>query len=127
MNQTMNQAKTQVRSQARSWKLKNIRNIQLKKKSIEELRPYLSIFIIITFLFSIVFLKMEIRRIGYSDLKLARDEKRTRDQQRGQMIALAKVTRPDRLQKVAESRLTLRKAEVGQIIQMTDVGRTLKQ
>ena len=65
--------------------------------------------------------------IGYADLKLSRDEKRTRDQSRGQMIALAKVTRPDRLQKVAESRLTLRKAELGQIIQMTDLGHLLKQ
>lgn len=109
------------------FKINKIRNIQIAKQNIEEIKPYLSIFIIITFLFSIVFLKMEIRRIGYADLKLARDEKRTRDQQRGQMIALAKVTRPDRLQKVAESRLTLRKAEVGQIIQMTDAGRTLKQ
>ncbi len=96
-------------------------------QSINELKPYLSIFIIITFLFSIVFLKMEIRRIGYTDLKLSRDEKRSRDQSRGQMIALAKVTRPDRLQKVAESRLTLRKAESGQIIQMTDAGRAIKQ
>ncbi len=125
--QVAQQQMNRTNNQSKAWKFKNFRSIQLKKKNIEELRPYLSIFIIITFLFSIVFLKMEIRRIGYSDLKLARDEKRTRDQQRGQMIALAKVTRPDRLQKVAESRLTLRKAEVGQIIQMTDVGRTLKQ
>ncbi len=101
--------------------------IRMKKQSFEEIKPYLSIFIIISFLFSIVFLKMEIRRIGYADLKLARDEKRTRDQSRGQMIALEKVTRPDRLQKVAESRLTLRKAELGQIIQMTDVGHSVKQ
>jgi hypothetical protein len=127
MANKMDRQSTQRNSHSKSWKFKNFRHIQLKKKNIEELRPYMSIFIIITFLFSIVFLKMEIRRVGYSDLKLARDEKRTRDQQRGQMIALAKVTRPDRLQKVAESRLTLRKAEVGQIIQMTDVGRTLKQ
>ena len=109
-------------------KISKLRNIQrIGRENIGELKPYLSIFIIITFLFSIVFLKMEIRRVGYADLKLARDEKRTRDQQRAQMIALAKVTRPDRLQKVAESRLTLRKAEAGQIIQMTDSGRTLKQ
>ncbi len=102
-------------------------NIQMRRQSIEELRPYFSIFIIIGFLFTIVFLKMEIRRIGYTDLKLSRVEKRTRDLSRGQMIALAKVTRPDRLQKVAESRLTLRKAESGQIIQMTDSGRSIKQ
>ena len=103
------------------------RILRRRRQNFDEIKPYLSIFIIITFLFSIVFLKMEIRRIGYADLKLSRDEKRTRDQSRGQMIALAKVTRPDRLQKVAESRLTLRKAELGQIIQMTDLGHLLKQ
>ncbi len=101
--------------------------IQMRRQNIEEFKPYLSIFIIITFLFSMVFLKMEIRRIGYADLKLSRDEKRTRDQSRGQMIALAKVTRPDRVQKLAESRLTLRKAESGQIIQMSDLGHFVKQ
>ena len=97
-----------------------------RREHLEEFKPYLSILIITMFLFSVVFFKMEIRRIGYTDLKLSRDEKRTRDQGRGQMIALAKVTRPDRLQRVAESRLTLRKAELGQIIQMTDLGHLIK-
>ncbi len=101
--------------------------IRMNRQGIKELKPYLSIFIIITFLFSVVFLKMEIRRIGYADLKLSRDEKRVRDQSRGHMIALAKVTRPGRLQKLAESRLTLRKAESGQIIQMSDLGHLAKQ
>lgn len=101
--------------------------LPLKKRDIAELRPFLSILIIIGFLFSIVFLKMEIRRIGYEDLKLARDEKRLRDFQRQQKINLAKVTRPDRLQKVAESKLTLKKADSNQIIQMTDTTKSLIQ
>lgn len=70
---------------------------------------------------------MEVRRMGYSVLKLTREERRMRDTERQQTIQLAKITRPERLQAFAEARLTLKKAEAGQIIQMTERGIALRQ
>jgi hypothetical protein len=92
-----------------------------------ELAPFASLMIIVFCLFSVVFCKMEVRRMGYSVLKLTREERQMKDLGRQQMIQLAKITRPERLQQVAQARLTLKKAEVGQIIQMTGRGVALKQ
>lgn len=99
----------------------------MSRERILEFRPFLSIVIIIVTLFSVVFFKMEIRRIGYSVLKTAREERRLRDQQRQQVVQLARILRPEHVQNVAQSRLTLKKAVSGQIIQMTDQGVALKQ
>ena len=96
-------------------------------ESARELAPFASLMIIVFCLFSVVFCKMEVRRMGYAVLKLGREERQMKDLERQQMIQLAKATRPERLQQVAESRLTLKKAEVGQIIQMTGRGVALKQ
>lgn len=91
------------------------------------LKPFLSVVLITLTLFTLAFFKMEIRRVGYSVLKLSREEKRLRDRHRQQVVQLAHVTRPERLRSLAQSRLTLRKAESGQIIQMTEMGIALKQ
>jgi cell division protein FtsL len=99
----------------------------VNRQRLDDLKPYLSIFIIIVSLFTVVFCKMEIRRVGYSVLKLSREEKHLRDFQRQQIVMLAKITRPERVQNLAQSRLTLKKAEAGQIIQMTEQGIALKQ
>lgn len=92
-----------------------------------EYAPFASLLLIVFCLFSVVFCKMEVRRMGYSVLKLSREERQMKDLERQQMIQLAKITRPERLQQVAQARLTLKKAEVGQIIQMTGRGVALKQ
>lgn len=92
-----------------------------------EYRPFASLLIIVFCLFSVVFCKMEVRRMGYSVLKLTREERQMKDLERQQMIQFAKITRPERLQQVAQARLTLKRAEVGQIIQMTGRGVALKQ
>ena len=96
-------------------------------EKMRELRPFLSILIVIATLFGLVIFKMDIRRVGYAVLKLSHEERKLRDLQRQQMITLATITRPDRLQKVAQNRLTLKRAETGQIIQMTELGIALKQ
>jgi Sec-independent protein translocase protein TatA len=93
----------------------------------KEFAPFVSVMIVICTLFSLVFCKMEIRRMGYSVLKLTREERKMRDLERQQMIQLAKITRPERLQAVAQAKLTLKRAEAGQIIQMTDRGIALRQ
>ncbi len=99
----------------------------MSREAINEFKPFLSLLIVVATLFGLVFFKMEVRRAGYSVLKLVREERRVRDQQREQLVQLAKILRPDRLQSVAQTRLTLKKAESGQIIQMTDQGIALKQ
>jgi cell division protein FtsL len=99
----------------------------MSQKTMDDLKPFFSMGIIIITLFTVVFFKMEVRRVGYVVLKLARQERRLRDQHREQIVQLAKITRPERLQNVAQSRLTLKAAERGQIIQMTDHGIALKQ
>lgn len=92
-----------------------------------EMAPFLSLIIVVAMLFAVVFCKMELRRVGYSVLKLTREERQMRDLERQQSIMLAKITRPDRLQSVAEARLTLKRAESGQIIQMTERGVALRE
>jgi hypothetical protein len=92
-----------------------------------DLAPFLSVAIIALALFFLAFSKMEVRRLGYSVLKFSREERSLRDLERDAVIRLAKATRPERLALVAESRLTLRRAEKGQIIQMTENGVALEQ
>lgn len=92
-----------------------------------DVAPFVSVAIISISLFFLAFSKMEVRRLGYSVLKKSREERSLRDLERDAMIRLAKATRPERLALVAESRLTLRRAEKGQIIQMTENGVALEQ
>jgi len=93
----------------------------------QELAPFISVGIIVASLFGVAFMKMEVRRMGYSVLKLSREERTIRDLERQQLVQLAKITRPERLQELAQARLTLRKPHSGQIIQMTDHGVAFRQ
>lgn len=92
-----------------------------------EFAPFLSVLVVVAALFTVVFCKMEVRRMGYSVLKLSREERTIRDHERQQMVQLAKITRPERLQELAQARLTLRKPGSGQIIQMTEQGVAFRQ
>ena len=107
--------------------INTLSNIMPEPEAARDLAPFVSLLIIVFCLFSVVFCKMEVRRMGYSVLKLGREERQIKDLERQQMIQFAKATRPERLQQVAQGRLTLKKAEVGQIIQMTGRGVALKQ
>ncbi len=89
------------------------------KSKMREYLPVLSVFIIIFTLLFIVFLKMEIRRLGYSVLKDSREYRRLQDSYRLKVIEYAKATSPERLRKMAVSKFTLSEAEVGQIIHMS--------
>ena len=83
------------------------------------LKPFLSVLIIIMSLFSVVFIKMEERRMGYTVLRETRSYRALKDQYRSQVMEYAKVTRPDRVKQFAVSRLTMNDARTGQIIQLT--------
>lgn len=90
----------------------------LKTKNIYEMKPFLSVLVIILTLFSVAFLKMEVRRMGYVVLKENREFKVLKDQHRIQSMELAKILRPDHIQKMAKARLTMGEARNGQIIQL---------
>jgi cell division protein FtsL len=81
-------------------------------------KPFLSVFILISIIFSVVFVKMENRRLGYELLKVARVKKSVESQMRDRQMALAKLTRPDRVESLAQELLDLKKIESKQVIPM---------
>ncbi len=83
-----------------------------------ELKPFISIIIIITTLFSIAFLQMESRRLGYLVLKQSREYKNKKDEYRLLALKYAKKTRPERLRDVAIQKLTMSEITSGQIIHL---------
>ena len=82
-----------------------------RSRQIHEVKPILSVFFIISTLFIVVFLKMEERRQGYEILKLTQEHR--------QNMHLAKITRPQLVEKLAQRRLTLRKLQNSQIIHLS--------
>ncbi len=82
------------------------------------MKPFLSVFILISIIFSVVFVKMENRRLGYELLKVARVKKSVESQMRDRQMALAKLTRPDRVESLAQELLDLKKIESKQVIPM---------
>jgi len=91
----------------------------MSSENFRQLKPFFSILIIIATLFSIVFLQMEERRMGYSVLKLTREYKQVWEERRVKEIALAKVTRPQLLDSVAQEKFTLKKVQANQIIHLS--------
>ena len=94
----------------------------MSQQQVKSLKPFVSVIIFMCFLFSIAFIKMENRRMGYSFMKLAQQEKQMRMQQRNKSLKLARMTGPERVQLVATQKLPLQKAKSGQIIQMAGNG-----
>lgn len=90
----------------------------MSEDNYRQLKPLLSVVIVIVTLFGLMFLHMEERRIGYSILKLNREQKRLAEEKREGEIALAKVTRPQHVEKIASSKFTLKKIQASQIIHL---------
>lgn len=90
----------------------------MSRVQVGELKPFLSVVIIIITLFSMMFFKMETRRLGYSVFAASRQYKVMLDRYRSRVMEYAQITRPDRVKKIAISKYTLNDAQVGQIIQM---------
>lgn len=86
---------------------------------LEELKPFFSILIIVSTLFLIVFLQMDERRKTYELLKLTRQHKQVVDEKRLKNIHLARLIRPQQIEKVAQDRLTMRRVRADQIIHLT--------
>ncbi len=91
----------------------------MSKEKVFQLKPLLSVLIIVVSLFSLAFFQMEERRLGYNLLKLNRDHREKLEQKRSLEVQLAKITKPQLLDQVAQSRLTLKKLQSNQIIHLS--------
>ena len=85
-------------------------------KDLTKLKPFISICIIISFLFFIVFLKMEERRMSYVILKTNKDSKKFFELKKQKEIQLARLSKPQLVETVAKQKLTLKRASQAQII-----------
>jgi Cell division protein FtsL len=92
------------------------------KKLNENIKPFVSVFILLLSLFAIVYVKMENRRMGYVLLDLAEKEKRITQKQRLSMVSLARMTNPERVRKIATTQLTFQNAKEGQVIRVAGQG-----
>ena len=62
---------------------------------------------------------MEERRLGYSLLKLTREQRLITEERRQKTVQLAKMTRPQQVEKWAQKQATLKKVQTNQIIHLT--------
>lgn len=92
----------------------------------KKIKPLFSVSMIIITLFSVVFFQMEERRLGYSLLKITREYRKVAEQKKTKEIMLAQITRPQWVEKMAASRLTLKRAESHQIILLPGVVSSLE-
>ena len=85
-----------------------------------ELKPVLSILMIVATLLGLVFVQMEERRMGYAIFKMSRGYKEKVDERRGLEIQLAQSLRLEKLERLASKRLTLKRAQNHQVIYLND-------
>jgi hypothetical protein len=91
----------------------------MNSENLNHFKPFCSVLIVICSLLAIVFFQMEERRLGYSLLKLNREHRFALEEKRDHEIKLAKITKPQLLDHVAQSRLTLKKLQSNQIIHLS--------
>lgn len=86
-----------------------------------QLRTFLSIFIIISTLFGLVFIQMEERRLGYSVLVLNKEQRKLSEVKYKKEYSYNKRTRPQQVEKFARTRRDLKKVRPEQVIQLSGV------
>jgi hypothetical protein len=91
----------------------------MSRQRLSEFLPFLSVLILVSTMFGLVLLKMEVRRMGYLVLKSTHEYHKLRDQQRMMSMDYARLTRPEAIRKYALNHFTLNDARNGQIIQLT--------
>ena len=79
-------------------------------------RPFFNVVIVICALFVIVLFKMELRSMNYAFLVRSRYYGTLQDQYYKNLMKQARLTRSERLEKWAHSRMTLNWAKEGQVI-----------
>lgn len=88
------------------------------RRNLNEILPFFSVLIFVATLFTLVLLKMEVRRMGYSVLKSTQEYKALRDKHRLMSMEYARLTRPELVRKFAVSHLNYKDGLKGQIIQL---------
>jgi hypothetical protein len=91
----------------------------MNRQQMQQLLPLLSVSIVIVSLFTLVFLQMETRRMGYVVLRQTRAFKALEDQKRLKTMRYARLMRPDHIRDLAVNKLTLNEVKAGQIIHMS--------
>ena len=91
----------------------------MSRTDMGELKPFISILLIITTLFTVVFLKMEVRSQGYAVWKRARTYKKMKDSHRLKVMEYARLKSPIRLSRRIQKKMTDVDAELAQVIQMS--------
>ncbi len=91
----------------------------MSSEKVLQFKPLISVLIIVFSFFSLAFFQMEERRIGYNLLKLNREHRDSLEHKRSLEVQLAKITKPQLLDQVAQSRLTLKKLQSNQIIHLS--------
>ncbi len=84
-------------------------------------KPFISVCFIIFTLFTLVFLKMEERRMSYAVLKLTREFKKVAELKKQKEIQLVKLSRPQFVETIAKGKLTLKRATDKQIIHLSTI------
>jgi hypothetical protein len=85
-----------------------------------EVKPIISIVMVVASLMVLVMLKIEERRMGYEMLKLSRQQRILVEEKRIKTIKIAKLLKPQQIEKMAHSRLTMKRIEQNQIIHLND-------
>lgn len=91
------------------------------------MKPLISLFLVWSFLFLTVFIKMENRRLGYEALKLYQKEKQAREEKRQKMAELARLNSPERIRRVATRIYNYKKARKEQVIRVAAKGTAVIQ
>lgn len=79
---------------------------------------FLNLSILVGTLLTVVFCKMEIRRLGYVVWKLSREAKVAQDIERLHILKYTQLTRPERIEDFAVKYFDLKKANSSQIIHL---------
>jgi hypothetical protein len=89
-------------------------------------RPFFSVLLIIASLLGFTISKMEQRRMGYLTLRLNQSLRQIQDSQREALLQLAKATRPERIDRWAESE-NLKPSATGRVIAISGGRVALRQ
>ena len=91
----------------------------MSNENMKQLKPFLSVIFFILSMFVVVFFQMEERRLSYSLYKLNREYKNELEEKRKQSIQLAKLTRPQNVENIAQNKMDLKKVQKSQIIHLS--------
>ena len=99
----------------------------MSQTTVNHMKPFASVLIAIVSMLLLVFVKMEVRRINYSLLKLDQQLSQLKDERRQATLQYTQLTRPHRVREYAISQLTLNEVQAGQIIHLVGERIALRQ